>query len=161
MRLSARSCLGLALVVASCGSSVRVQALTISDVWARPTPTGSKVAAVYMRIDSPLDDELVEVSTSVAAVAAVHASTVSDSGDGSHSDHSHHGGGSPEMKMSDSSVILKKNSTVRLEPGGLHVMLEGLEQELVEGESFELQLTFRNAGKQTVVVQVSTNPPPE
>ena len=40
-------------------------------------------------------------------------------------------------------------------------MLEGLEQELVESESFELQLTFRNAGKQTVVVQASTNPPLE
>jgi len=161
MRLSARSCLGLALVVASCGSAERVQELTIADAWARPTPSGSKVAAVYMRITSPIDDELVEVSTNVAAVSLVHASTVSDSGDGSHGDHSHHGGGSPEMKMSESTVVLKKNSTVRLEPGGVHVMLEGLEQELIEGESFELQLTFRNAGKQTVVVQVSTNPPSE
>ncbi len=160
MRLSSRSCLGLALVVASCGSGARIQELTISDAWARPTPTGSNVAAVYMAITSPIDDELIGVSTSVATVAAVHATSVSDSGDGSHSDHSHHGGG-VEMKLSDSSVILKDNSTVRLEPGGLHVMLEGLEQELVEGESFELQLTFRNAGKQTVVVQVSTNPPPE
>lgn len=161
MRLSATSCLGLALVLASCGSAARVQELTISDAWARPTPSGSNVAAVYMRITSPIDDELVEVSTSVAAVAAVHASTISDSGDGSHGDHSHHGGGSPEMKMSDSALVLKKNSTVRLEPGGLHVMLEGLEQELTEGESFELRLTFRNAQERTVLVQVSTNPPSE
>ena len=161
MRRTATLWLGLALLVTSCGSGARVQELTISDAWARPTPIGSDVAAVYMQITSPIDDELIGVSTSAATVAAVHATSVSDSGDGSHSDHSHHGSGGAEMRMSDSTVVLKKSSTVRLEPGGLHVMLEGLVQELVEGESFELQLTFRNAGKQTVVVRVSTNPLPE
>jgi len=114
-----------------------------------------------MAITSPIDDELTGVSTSASADAMVHATSASAPGGDSDGDHSQHGGGSPEMKMSESTVILKKNSTVRLEPGGLHVMLEGLEQELVEGESFELLLTFRNAGKQTVVVQVSTNPPLE
>ncbi|MFM7490435.1 MAG: copper chaperone PCu(A)C [Actinomycetota bacterium] len=161
MRRTTTWCLGLALLVTSCGSGAGVQELTISDAWARPTPSGSDVAAVYMQITTPIDDELIGVSTSAATVAAVHATSVSDSGDGSYSDHSHHGSGGAEIKMSDSTVVLKKNSTVRLEPGGLHVILEGLVQELLEGESFELHLTFRNAGKQTVVVQVSTNPPPE
>ncbi|MFM7094467.1 MAG: hypothetical protein ACKOYL_07930, partial [Actinomycetota bacterium] len=69
-----------------------------------------------MAITSPIDDELIGVSTSVATVAAVHATSVSDSGDGSHSDHSYHGGGSGEVMMSEGTVDLKKNSTVRLEP---------------------------------------------
>lgn len=161
MRRTATWWLGLALIVTSCGSAVRVQELTISDAWARPTPKGSNVAAVYMAITSPIDDELIGVSTSASADAMVHATSASDSGGESNGDHSHHGAGSPEMKMSESTVMLKKNSTVILEPGGLHVMLEGLKKELVEGESFELQLTFRNARERTVVVRVSTNPPSE
>lgn len=161
MRRSATSWLGLALVVASCGSAVRVQELTISDAWARPTPTGSNVAAVYMTIISPIDDELIGVSTSAAADAMVNATSASAPGGDSSGDHSHHGGGSGEMKMSESAVSLTRNSRVNLEPGGLHVMLEGLKQELTEGESFELTLTFRNAGEQAVVVRVSTNPPSE
>lgn len=161
MRLSTKSCLGLALVVASCGSPARIQELTISDAWARPTPSGSTMGAVYMRITSPINDELIGASTSIAAIATVHASTASDSGDRPSGGHGDHGGGSAEVKMSDNAVVLMENSTVNLEPGGLHVMLEGLEQALTEGESFELQLTFRNARERNVVVRVSANPPTE
>lgn len=155
------SLLGLALIVASCGSPARIQELTISDAWARPTPGGSTMGAVYMRITSPINDELIGASTSIAAIATVHASTASDSGDLPTGGHGDHGGGSAEEKMSDNAVVLMENSTVNLEPGGLHVMLEGLEQALTEGESFELQLTFRNARERNVVVRVSANPPTE
>lgn len=119
------------------------------------------MGAVYMRITSPINDELIGASTSIAAIATVHASTASDSGDRPSGGHGDHGGGSAEVKMSDSAVVLMENSTVNLEPGGLHVMLEGLEQALTEGESFELQLTFRNARERNVIVRVSANPPTE
>jgi periplasmic copper chaperone A len=46
-------------------------------------------------------------------------------------------------------------STV-LEPGGAHVMLEGLKQPLNAGETFPLTLTFKNAGQLRVEVRVES-----
>jgi len=43
-----------------------------------------------------------------------------------------------------------------LKPGGLHVMLIGLEAPLKEGESFPLTLTFQQAGKTEVTVSVES-----
>ena len=46
-------------------------------------------------------------------------------------------------------------STV-LQPGGAHVMLEGLKRPLKPGETFPLSLTFKNAGELNVKVQVES-----
>ena len=43
---------------------------------------------------------------------------------------------------------------LELEPGGLHVMLMGLQAPLVEGESFALTLTFERAGAVEVTVPI-------
>jgi copper(I)-binding protein len=41
-------------------------------------------------------------------------------------------------------------------PGGYHVMLMGLKQELKPGDSFPLMLTFEKAGQVTLQVAVKT-----
>ena len=46
-----------------------------------------------------------------------------------------------------------------LKPGGLHIMLIGLKQPLVEGQSFKLLLDFEKAGKVPVEVQVTKTDP--
>jgi copper(I)-binding protein len=44
--------------------------------------------------------------------------------------------------------------TVKLKPGGYHIMLIGLRKPLEAGASFPLTLTFARSGKQTVTVKV-------
>lgn len=44
--------------------------------------------------------------------------------------------------------------SIALEPGGLHVMLMGLQSPLDEGGAFELMLTFSDGGEVTVPVTV-------
>jgi copper(I)-binding protein len=48
--------------------------------------------------------------------------------------------------------------TVKIEPGGLHVMLLGLTHPLVAGTKFPLTLRFRDAGSMTVQVVVADKP---
>lgn len=147
----------LTSVLVGCGGGAGVDTLEVVDVWARPTPTGSTVAAVYMRIGSPTDDELVEVSTPRAASAHVHVAEGLGESDGG--GHSSHGGSGSEITMSESILTFEAGEWVELAPGGIHVMLEGLDAPLVEGNSFELTLTFREAGTRTVIVDVSSNAP--
>ena len=47
-------------------------------------------------------------------------------------------------------------ATVKIEPGGLHIMLLGLGGPLAAGSSFPLALQFRDAGSVTLRVSVET-----
>jgi hypothetical protein len=47
--------------------------------------------------------------------------------------------------------------TVELKPGGYHLMLIDLNQELVAGETIELTLTFEKAGEVKVTAEVRAN----
>ena len=53
-----------------------------------------------------------------------------------------------------SAVVVAAGQTVRLEPGGMHVMLMGLERSLVAGDSVSLWLDFELAGRMTIVAEV-------
>lgn len=121
---------------------------TISEVWARPAEdlTASDRSAVYMVIEGGAEDDALvaaSVPTDVAAVTEVHE-TVTDG---------ETGGGMMTMREVDS-VGIPAEGTVTLEPGGYHVMLMGLAEPLVPGDSFEVTLTFEVAGEQTVTAEV-------
>ena len=122
----------MAALFSACGGRTTVSELTVTDAWTRPTPTGSTVAAVYLMIASPIDDEVIEVTTPVAGSAAVHSTSASDSG-GDHAGHQGHSGGASQMVMEESTLTLKANTTVELAPGGLHVMLMDVTRQFREG----------------------------
>jgi hypothetical protein len=157
MKKSIARGLVLSMLAVGCGGADTVSELEIDNAWARPTPAESSVAAVYLSVTSPVADELIAASSTMSTSASLHATSTEGADDGG--SHSHHGGASSEMVMSETELKLEPNSTVELVPGGLHVMLEGLRRRLVEGETFELVLTFREAGERTIVVNVSTNEP--
>ena len=52
------------------------------------------------------------------------------------------------------SVTIPADSTVTFAPGGYHVMLTGLKQPLVAGQSFPLTVSFAHAAPVTVEVKV-------
>jgi copper(I)-binding protein len=51
-------------------------------------------------------------------------------------------------------VEIPADSTVKLEPGGLHVMLLDLKKDLVVGDTVEVTLTFSAAGEKTLTAEV-------
>jgi copper(I)-binding protein len=57
--------------------------------------------------------------------------------------------------MREVSVLhVDAGQTVRFEPNGMHLMLMGLKQPLVEGKTFEIEFLFEVAGPRKAVVAV-------
>lgn len=112
----------------------------VHEAWARATAGASATGAAYvMLMGGPQPDRLVAVSTPVAAAAQVHE-TIDDHG---------------VMRMRPvAAVPIPPNGMVTFAPGGLHIMLTGLKQPLVAGQSFPLTLTFAHAAPVTVAVKV-------
>ncbi len=121
----------------------RAGELLVTDVWSRPTPPVSGVAAVYFSItnSSSRADRLIAVSTPLAQKAEIHES---------HVEH-----GVMEMRPV-TSVECPPGATVTSAPGGMHVMLSGLAHPLIAGSVFPLMLRFRDAGVLTVQVSVES-----
>jgi hypothetical protein len=126
------------LVVASTALAQPTQ-LEVDHAWARATPGKADNGAAYVTITSPTADRLVSASTPVAKKAELH--TMSMQG--------------MVMKMRPiSGVDIPAGQPVSLKPGGEHIMLMGLNEQLREGRSFPLTLDFEKAGPRTVTVTV-------
>ena len=112
-----------------------------SDVWARTGMAGGN-SAVYMMLvnGTSADDELLSASSDVAEAVELHESKMGANG---------------EMQMiPQASILLAAGAQVEFKPGGLHVMLIGLKQELKIGDEFELTLHFKNHADITLKVIV-------
>jgi len=126
------------LVIASTALAQTNQ-LEVANAWARATPGKAENGAAYLTIQSPTPDRLVAVSSPVAKKAELH--TMSMEG--------------MVMKMRPlAGLDIPAGQPVTLKPGGEHIMLEGLDAPLREGQSFPLTLTFDKAGTRTVTVAI-------
>jgi copper(I)-binding protein len=140
---AALAVLALSVGVASCGKDHSGDGVSVDDVWARPTAVGVAVGSVYLALESPVDDALIGVSVppDVAARASLHVTeTVDDF---------------TEMAPVER-LDLPAGERVVIEPGGTHVMLEGLAAPLTAGDSFDLTLDFETAPDQAVTVDVDS-----
>lgn len=127
------------LLVSACGSSSAE--LTVQDAWARPASKGENGAA-YFVIENRTDshDALTGASTDIASAAEAHMSMQTDQG-------------VMTMSMQDSVQILP-GENVTFKPGGLHIMLVDLKQDLKVGDTFTLTLSFEKSGDITLEIQV-------
>ena len=60
----------------------------------------------------------------------------------------------PGAKISQMEINIPATKVTSLKPGGLHVMLFGLNSLLKKGDKFPISLTFENAGQATVHVHI-------
>ena len=121
--------------------SPRSQTPLVRDAWARPGNAGDN-SAIYFTITNPgsNDDLLVSASSQIAQSTELHSSMMDPSG---------------TMKMEhQTSVPIPARSDVKFEPGGLHVMVVGLVQDLQEGDRFSVYLNFQEGGEIEVEVTV-------
>jgi periplasmic copper chaperone A len=120
----------------------RAGTLVVSQPWSPPTPPVASVGAVYFSITNggPKADQLLSVDTPIARVVEIHESREVQ--------------GSIRMREVPS-VECPPGATVKIAPGGLHVMLLGLTRPLTAGMTFPASLHFRDAGVINVQVQVA------
>lgn len=166
-----------ALIFTACGGDESNDAaedvIDISGVWARTSPAMTSRGAVYMIIAASAADELLSASVDVSIAGSVEIHESASSGT---SGNSMLGNSMPmsDMPMSDmpmsgmsdemimrevSSIMIPTGQTVRLMPGGLHIMLIDLVAPLKLGQTFEVTLTFANAGTVIVIAEVRDDAP--
>ena len=114
----------------------------IISPWSRPLPAVSPNGAAYMTLMNKgnAPDRLLSVSTPAARKAEIHDHTME--------------GGMMKMRPVDHVDIVPGDPSV-LQPGGMHIMLMGLKEPLVEGKFFPLTLNFERAGTVEVTVTVA------
>ena len=107
--------------------------ITIRDAWARASLGQTGTSAVYMTLEANGDqgDRLVAAASPIAASAELHTHIVEN--------------GVAKMRPV-AAVEVAPGAPAVLEPGGLHIMLIGLGERLVAGETVPLSLTFEDAG---------------
>ena len=126
---------------ASEGHQYELGKLTIDHPFARATIGPARVSAAYVVIENTGEaDRLVSASTNRAAKVELHTMEMAD--------------GVMRMREVEGGIDVPAGGKAVLEPGGLHIMLLGLTQKLIEGERFPLTLTFEQAGEIEVEVMV-------
>ena len=142
--LGAAFAVALVIAPASAHDTFKIGSLEISKGFSRTTLPGAPVGGGYLTITNTgaEDDTLLSASTPVAESVSLHQTMME--GDIS--------------KMSDTSegVTISADSTVVLEPGGLHLMFNDLKQRLVAEERVPVTLTFAKAGTIDIELVVGT-----
>jgi copper(I)-binding protein len=131
------------LLLSSCAPAAKE--MEVYDAWTRPAAQGAN-GAIYFVIHFSADEELVGVSSDAAEAVEIHESRMN--------------GDVMEMRPVQS-VPLGAGEDVRFEPGGLHVMLVGLKQDLKTGGEVEITLHFKNYQDIPLRVLVQDTPPSE
>lgn len=109
---------------------------------------GGSNSAAYMMVSNAgdTDDAIIKASTDVAETVELHT-VINDNG---------------VMKMRPvEKITIPANGEQRLKPGGFHVMLLGITQDLNAGDSVTLTLTLEQAGDMTITAPVSMMAPEE
>ena len=122
--------------------TTKIGDLAVVEPWARATIGQGKTGAAYLTIVNrgTAADRLIAVTTPAARMAQLHT-------------HIMEGG---VMKMRPVEALeIESQETTEFKPGGLHIMLMGLDRPLKKGESFPMTLTFEKAGKVAVAVTVA------
>jgi copper(I)-binding protein len=134
--------LNLLLALSSTVWAAETSTIKIEHPWAQESPPTVTTGAAYMTLINQGNqaDRLLGASGDVAKMIELHT-------------HLMEGG---VMKMRPVQAIeVKPNEPIVFKPGGLHIMLIGLKQPLVEGQTFTLTLNFEKAGKIPVAVTVT------
>ena len=132
----------LALALAVSAAPALAQEFKAGDIviekpWARATPKGADVGAGYLTIhnNGAAPDTLTGGSADFATVEIHEMKTE---------------GGVMKMAEMTNGLDIPAHGTIRLAPGGYHMMFTHLTKPLTKGEKVQATLTFAHAGPVTV-----------
>lgn len=129
----------VAVILAACAPAAGGDGITVSGAWVR-APGANGGAFMVIQNGGAEADRLLSASSDVAETVEVH-----------------------EMKMENDVMVMREveggieipaRGKVELKPGGYHVMLINLKQELKPGEKVTITLNFEKAGAITVQAEV-------
>jgi copper(I)-binding protein len=143
-KLSYAVLLSMLLAAPACAEEVKAGDLVITQAWSRATPGGAKVAGGYLTIENKgsAPDRLIGGSADVAAKVQVHEMATTN--------------GVMTMRPLDGGLTIEPGKTVKLAPGGYHLMMLDLKSPLKKGDKLPVTLEFEKAGKVKVSFDVQS-----
>jgi periplasmic copper chaperone A len=147
MRKLTTGFLAAALIACLAGATARAEDVKAGDLvitqgWSRATPGGAKIGGGFVTIENKgsAPEKLIGASADVAGKVEVHEMAMSS--------------GVMKMRPVEGGLTIEPGKTVKLAPGGYHLMMMDLKNPLKEGEKLPLTLQFEKAGKVAVTLDV-------
>jgi copper(I)-binding protein len=117
---------------------------SINGPWARATFALAKSGAAYFAITNTGSHEIVltsvAVDSSIAMMAELHHTVMQDD--------------MMRMQELEDGIIIKAGATLEFSPGGMHVMLMGLQKPLSKNESIIIELYFEDGSQLTQIFPI-------
>lgn len=113
----------------------------ITHVWIKATPAAQKNSAAFMMINNygDAEEKLISAEFAQSDVVELHEMVYEND----------------MMKMRKvENMVVPVKGMLELKPGGLHIMLIGLKQDLKAGEKYQLHLNFESGLKKTIEAEV-------
>lgn len=141
----------LALMLLAVGAAAPASAhqakvgdLVLNHPWCKASPMGAEYGAGYLEITNKgaAADKLVGGSTDVAEKIEIHEMTMEE--------------GVMKMREVAGGLEIPAGATVKLAPGGYHIMFMGLKNPLEVGKYVKAKLKFEKAGE--VEIELVTEP---
>jgi copper(I)-binding protein len=139
----------LVTALATTGALAQPAPVAVQGAWTRPTPPGAATGVIYLTMTAVADDRLTGASSPVATKTEVHESRMD--------------GNVMRMRPVAGGLELPAGKPVLLQPGGYHLMMEGLKAPLRQGQTIAVHLTFQKAPPLDITVPVQpvgTSGPP-
>ena len=133
----------LALLAAPApAQEIKAGDLVITQPWSRATPGGAKIAGGFLTIENKgaAPDRLVSGAGDIAGKVEIHEMAMNN--------------GVMTMRPLDKGLVIEPGKTVKLAPGGYHLMLMDLKQPFKQGDKVPVTLEFEKAGKVALSLDV-------
>lgn len=127
--------------MASAMSKEEALQVQVDAPYTREVPPGAMASASFMTLKNTSDHDiyLIEADSKVAKKVELHT-------------HIHDNG---VMRMRQvPNIKIPAHGETKLQPGGFHIMLIGLQQKLVQGEHIKVTLTFKDGSHKIVTMPV-------
>ena len=111
------------------------------DAWVREPPGGHPIAAAYMQIENPTTTAMVLTGADCSLGGRVEMHIMQ------------HKDGKMTMRQVDK-IEVPASGQVQLKPGGLHLMLMGMERAPKAGDEVELTLRFDGGAEKKIKAMV-------
>jgi periplasmic copper chaperone A len=133
-------------VIAAPAGAAEIKAgdLVITQAWSRATPNGAKIGSGYFTVENKgtTADRLIGVSADIAGKVEVHEMATKD--------------GVMTMRPLDKGLTIDPGKTIKLAPGGSHLMMFDLKAPLKQGDVLPVTLEFEKAGKVKISLDVQS-----
>lgn len=111
----------------------------IDQPWVRATAPGQRVAGAFADLTADADMTLVSASSPVSRIVELHSMSMD---------------GDVMVMRPLASIPLTKDKTVSLKPGGMHLMLIDLKNQIKPGDTPPVILTLKNQSGDTQQITV-------